>query len=100
MLVGHLPREQPFRDHADRVRSAGSRCPGNRTHARDAATTRDECVTASSELRADVGSKVDVALRDPLTRGAEHADGRHQPSTGGPPTWLEGGTTRGASPWS
>src|SRR4051812_32587513 len=98
LLVGDLPGEKRLRDDADRPATACPGRAGDSAHARHTAAARDERVPAARDLCTHFSREVDVLLRNPLARRAEDADRRHQPSTGLPSAWLEGGTMRGASP--
>src|SRR3954452_22383810 len=97
-LVRNLPREKRLRDDADRPATPCPGCTSDSTHARHTAAACDESVPAARDLRPHFRREVDVLLRNPLARRAEDADRGHQPSTGLPSAWLEGGTMRGASP--
>src|SRR3954453_8822720 len=98
LLVGDLPREKRLRDDADRPTTPCPGCTSDSTHARHTSAACDERVPAARDLRPDFRREVDVLLRNPLARRAEDADRGHQPSTGLPSAWLDGGTMRGASP--
>src|SRR3954453_977932 len=98
LLVGDLPGEKRLGDDADRPATARPCRTGDSTHARHTAAARDERVPAARDLGTHFRREIDVLLRNPLARRAEDADRRHQPSTGLPSAWLEGGTMGGARP--